>query len=273
MTTSSNTSLSTVLQLRADGAHFKATISADWAQGRATFGGLVAALGVRALSHGLGSEHALRSFVVDFAGPVEPGEVSLVVQRLRAGRSLQHAQVQFVQAGEVRAVMAGAFGTTRASQLAVAGAPAPQVPGPEQAPRLPYVEGVMPAFTQHFDYRWTSEYIPFSTAARGCIGGWVRSLDADVVDSAVLAALIDSFPAPILPLMSAPAANSTVTWMVNLVGASESAPADAFWRFEAETDAVGDGYASVHARLWDAAGALRAVSQQLVAEFTRANPR
>jgi acyl-CoA thioesterase len=273
MNTRTNSSLSTVLQLRADGTQFHATIPADWAQGRATFGGLVAALGIRALSHGLGSEHVLRSFVIDFAGPVEPGEVSLAVQHLRAGRSLLHAQVQLVQAGETRAVLVGAFGTTRASLLAVAGAPAPNAPGPEQAPRLPYIEGVTPAFTRHFDYRWTSEYVPFSAAARGSVGGWVRLVDGDVVDSAVLAALIDAFPAPILPLMNAPAANSTVTWMVNLVGPSQPAAGDAFWRLEAETDAVGDGYASVRARVWNAAGELAALSQQLVAEFTRAVPR
>ena len=77
-----------------------------------------------------------------------------------------------------------------------------------------------------------------------------------------------AWPAPVLPLMNAPAPASTVTWMVDIVGAIDGEP-DAWWRFAADTVAANGGHASVEARLWGSDGALVAVSRQLVAEFSR----
>ncbi|HEY2734401.1 MAG TPA: thioesterase family protein [Polyangiales bacterium] len=262
------TSLSTALQLRGSAPRFEASIPEDWAQGRATFGGLIAALGIRALARTVDAQHSLRSFVIDFAGPTEPGEVQIEVEPLRAGRSLTHSRGRLSQAGQVRAEIVGAFGATRATTLHLVGEPPPRAAAPEEAIRLSYIEGVMPKFTQHFDYRWTSDCSPFSAAARGHVGGWVRPLDDEPVDAAVLAALTDSFPAAIVPMMQAPAPNSTVTWLVNFVGRDLTAAPRSFWRLEGETDAVGDGYASEHAKLWDANGELRVISHQLVAEFS-----
>ena len=73
----------------------------------------------------------------------------------------------------------------------------------------------------------------------------------------------------VLPLLREPAPASTVTWMVDVVGPVGGAP-DAWWRFEADTLAAGEGHASVEGRMWGADGRLVAVSRELVAEFSRA---
>jgi acyl-CoA thioesterase len=71
-----------------------------------------------------------------------------------------------------------------------------------------------------------------------------------------------------LPLMPAPAPSSSATWLVNFVGDPFEAPADMYWQLDATTVSAGDGYANVDAKLWDASGALRVISRQLVVEFS-----
>ena len=48
------------------------TIPAEWAQGRATFGGLVAALQYEALRAQVSADRPLRSLAITFVGPVAP---------------------------------------------------------------------------------------------------------------------------------------------------------------------------------------------------------
>jgi acyl-CoA thioesterase len=139
---------------------------------------------------------------------------------------------------------------------------------PEQLVRLPYIEGAMPAFTQHFDYRWTATHGLFSGAKRGQLGGYVRAIDADRFDAALMLAMIDSFPAPILTMLKVPAPASTASWMVNFTHAQSKNTVEDFCRLEADTLSAGAGYASVDAKLWDAEGKLLAVSRQLVVEYS-----
>jgi acyl-CoA thioesterase len=210
----------------------------------------------------------LRSFAVNFVAPVAPGECSIDVELLRSGRSLLHAQARVHQGGEPRAVLLAAYGGARATLLRVPATPAPEVPGPDQLQRLPFLPELMPAFLQHFDLRWTSAHYPFSSADRGSIGGWVRPDDPGRVDSAVLAALIDVAPPAYSPLLAAPAANSTASWQVNFCGEPVDSPAEDFWLLDDDTLAADGGYASSTMRVWDKHGALRAISHQLLAEFS-----
>jgi acyl-CoA thioesterase len=206
---------------------------------------------------------------MSFCAPAGPGDIAIDVELLRSGKSLLHAQARISQDDHVCAVLIGAYGASRPSPVRQAGERAPTAPAPESLERLPFIEGVMPTFTKHFDYRWTSANMPFTAGHQGQISGWVKPSGVASVDTAVLAALTDSFPAPVLPLMPVPAPTSTATWLVNFVGEPGDAPADQYWQFDATTVTAADGYANVEARLWDASGALRVISRQLVAEFSR----
>ena len=70
---------------RGDG--WQATVSEDWLQGRSAFGGLQAALALRAMRERVPVDMPLRSLQVTFIAPVPAGPVSIRAQRLRAGRS------------------------------------------------------------------------------------------------------------------------------------------------------------------------------------------
>ncbi|MBI4952987.1 MAG: thioesterase family protein [Myxococcales bacterium] len=259
--------VASAVDARGDG--FLARVPEDWTQGRGAFGGLIAAQGLRALSARVPPERALRSVVVDFVSPAVAGPVEVEVRLLRAGRALTHAEARIVQAGETCAVVVAAFGASRPSTLALAPASPPAAPPAEALARFPYVEGFTPAFTQHFDFRWASDRFPFAGASVANVGGWIRHAAPTPVDAAALLALVDAWPAPVLPLLPARVPASTVTWMVDLAVAPPAAgfAPEAWWRFEADGIAASDGYATVDGRMWDDRGRLVAASRQSVAVF------
>jgi acyl-CoA thioesterase len=210
---------------------------------------------------------------MDCIGPAAPGVLDVSVEVLRAGKSLSHARATLSQAGATCAILLGTFGQARASQLAVAGraSPRPDAP-PEAFAQLPFVAGLTPAFTRHFDFRWTSRAALFSGAERGELSGYVRPLSADRVDSAVIAALLDAFPPPILTQLTQPAPTSTVTWLANFNGLPPEAPPPAaqdYCYYASSTNSASDGYVSFDAALWDSSGRLLADSRQLTVEFSR----
>ena len=268
-----NTPLGAVLQLRADERdpnRQRAQITADWGQGRAMFGGLIAALGVRALDS-VNQGRSLRALSVTFCAPAEAGELAIDIELLRSGRALLHAQARLVQHGQVRAVIIGAYGDARESSLHYAARRAPEAPDPASLPRMAYVDGAMPAFLRHFDHRWPAESTQTFPLGGGQLGGFARTIDADRIDAAVVTAIADAFPAPVMTLMQKHAPASTASWLLNFVG-EPIGPAkidrEAFWQFAAQTLDAGHGYANVDAQIWDANGALRVISRQLVAEFS-----
>lgn len=252
-----------------DAPAFVGEATADWGQGRALFGGAVAAMAVGGMAALLPADRPLRSLVCDFVGPVEPGPVRIVPRVLRAGRAVTQASAEVRQGEQVCAVVVAAFGASRPSPIAVPGVPVPAAPLFGEVPTFPYLDGITPRFTQHFAYRMRPDGVPFTGGSDPRLGGWVRFAEPAPVGVAGVLALLDAWPAPVLPLFTRPAPASTVTWMVNLVAEAPEAgwPGAMWWRFEAETEAAGGGYCDVTGRLWDDAGRLVATSRQLVVEF------
>jgi acyl-CoA thioesterase len=263
-------SLARALALEGAGGTYVGEVRAEWTQGRAAFGGIVAGQLVRALELHVPSERSLRSALFDFVAPTAVGKVTIEASVLREGRALTHAQARLVQNGSVCALLTAAYGAPRPSPVQVAGSSAPVIAPPEQLARLPYIEGVLPRCTQHFDYRWGSGRIPFSGSDKGQIGGYVRHPSGGPVDAAGVLALIDGWPPALLALLKRPAPTSTVTWMVDILAPlpASGSESDAFYRYEADTVAAAEGYGSCDARLWDPSGQLIAASRQFVVEFS-----
>lgn len=253
------------------GPRWSAAVGASWAQGRALFGGVVSGVGLRALAAIVPADRPLRSVLVDFIGPAGPGELQVEARVLRTGRALTQAEARVFQGETLVGVLLAAFGGPRRTGIAW---PAPErgaVPSAAGLPVFPSLPGITPAFTRHFDYRWATDRLPFTGADRPEIQGFVRPAGGTApVDAAMLLALVDAWPAPVLSMARGPAPASTVTWMVDLVGPLDgAAPRDGFWWFEGTATAAGEGYADVHGRLFDPLGRLIATSKQLVAEFSK----
>lgn len=252
------------------GGSCRVQISEAWAQGRATFGGLVAALLVRALERALPPERNMRSCVVDFVAPVAPGEATIQASVLRAGRALTHGEARISQNGAVCAIMVAAYGERRSTSIQIDAPAPPAIDPPEALTRFPYVAGVMPRFTSQFDFRIPGGRFAYMGAPRANFGGYVGYPGGGPSDAAGILGLLDAWPAPVLAMLNKFAPASTVTWMVDMVAElpARGARSDAFFRYESAALAAGGGYASHDARLWSPDGQLLALSRQMVVEFS-----
>ena len=249
---------------------WRTQIGAEWAQGRAIFGGLVAGLMARALERELPAERTLRSCLISFIAPAAHGEALIEAKLLRAGRALTHGEARLVQNGEPCALMLAAYGERRQTSLTVSGPSAPDFEAAEALSRLPYLEGVTPRFTKQIDFRVAGGHFLFMGAERAKLSGYMRYARGGPSDAAGLLGLIDAWPPPVLAKLKKFAPASTVTWMVDVIGElpARGTQSDAFYRYDAECIAAEGGYASCEARVWGPDGRLVATSRQMVVEFS-----
>jgi acyl-CoA thioesterase len=244
-------------------------LSADWLQGRTGFGGLSAAIALQAALAELPIPLPLRSFDIAFLAPMTPGDGTARAVILRAGRAVTWVEATIEQNGEEVLRALAVFGPARPSSVAYAPTPISPRKRLDDAPPIPYVEGVVPRFVRHFDILWGEGLPPFSASPEPITGGWVRHREQATGLPALLG-LIDAWPAPVLPTLSAPAPASTVRWTVQPLSDVGSSVDGTNWHhFRSETIAAGDGFATVVGTLSDAAGQPLVFSEQLVAVFDR----
>lgn len=244
-------------------------IPEGWAQGRACYGGLVAALLCARLRHVVGEDRVLRSATVSFVGPVAVGEVRLMVEVFRSGKNVTQAEARLLQNGEVQAVLLASFGATRNSQIVVEPrVTAPVFSGPLDSRPMPYLPGVMPEFLQQLDLCWSEGAMPFAGAAQPDFGGWMRFRhDIPAFTLTHLFGLIDAWPPAVLPMFRAPAPASSMCWTLEFLHFPEGRTGEHWWQYQVRTDASGEGYAHTEAHVWDDAGRLVAISRQTITVF------
>jgi acyl-CoA thioesterase len=247
-------------------------LPADWGQGRALFGGLVAALALRAMERGVEADRRLRSATLSFLGPVAPGGSSVEARLLRRGGSVTQLEARVTQDGTARTVVLGSFAADRASGLAVEPPPPPEVAGPDGLAELPFLPGVTPRFTRHLAYRWARGDAPFSGGDGRGMTGWCRLREAGDRPGGAGAehvmALVDAWPAGILSQLDRPAPASSVTWTLDLpTPPAQDDRADDWWLFETVTEFAAAGTAHARSSLWSPSGRLVGLSRQTVAVF------
>ena len=177
----------------------------DWMQGRAGYGGLLGALALKSMRASVPAERKVRSLLVAFVGPVGRGAFSLQAKVLRTGKSVSQVEAEVVQAGAVCCTVLGSFGGDRESAIHIAPADCPEMTAPESAMELPYIDGLTPAFTRHYHYRWALGDLPFSGKGGREIGGWIQFREpVDCLTEEWLVALADAWPTPVLSRLTAP---------------------------------------------------------------------
>jgi len=245
-------------------------IPVDWGQGRTAFGGLSSMLATRAMEAAAtpddGSERPLQSIAVHFVGPVAVGPVEVQAEVLRAGRYMTQTTACLLSGGKVALTAHGAHGTPRPSQLELDPPAAPDLPAPESLPEMPYIPGMMPAFTQHIEYRWATPHFPFTGGDSPIIRGWCRARADHPVDAGLVLLLIDSWPAGVLTMAPTFTAASSVLWMVTFFDTTPL-PAHSWLKTEQRTTMSRSGHAENVADVWSADGRLIARSRQLVTVY------
>lgn len=245
------------------------TLPAEWGQGRAGFGGLVAALVYETMRAQVPEGRPVRSLAITFVGPVEPGvPVAFEASVLREGKAVSQVLGKAVQNGQVATLVQGSFGAPRVSSVAVEAEPAPALAAPETCQELPYLKGVTPEFVRYLAMRWAVGGIPFSGNRSREMGGWVRLRDEPraAVDEAHLLALVDAWPPAVLSHVKRPAPGSSLTWTIEFVQPVAALTTDDWCQYRAVIEHAADGYGHIASSLWSE-GRLLAISRQTVTVF------
>ncbi|MCA9706362.1 MAG: thioesterase family protein [Myxococcales bacterium] len=246
------------------------TVSPEWMQGRGSFGGIPAAVGLRAIQAACADGRRPRSIHVAFLGPLTNAPARVTAQVLRRGRFVTHARAEILQGGELRTQVIATLGDDRASGLVVEPPLGPERPPPESLAALPHIEGVTPSFVRFLDMRWTDGSMPFSGAEEPGLGGWCRHrTDPGPDPHAALLGLLDAWPSPVVPLLRGPAPASSVSWSTTFYDVPEAISPDDWWWYGSEAIAAGHGYAGMRATLYGRDRRLVSTVEQLVAVFDR----
>ncbi|MHA6493315.1 acyl-CoA thioesterase [Pseudomonas borbori] len=242
-----------------------------WGQGRASFGGLMAALVYEAMRAKVPAERPPRSLAITFVGPAAPDvPISFEVEVLREGKAVSQVLGRAVQGGQVVTLMQGSFGAARDSVIQVAAEPAPQLRPVDDCQELPYIANVTPEFTRFLAMRWAIGGMPFTANKSREMGGWVRlrgEAETQVVNEAHLLALVDAWPPAVLPHLSTPAPGSSLTWTIEFVQPLTALTTLDWCIYRAQIEHARDGYGHIAAALWSPAGELIAISRQTVSVF------
>lgn len=254
--------------IASDGPDFTISVGEDWMQGRAAFGGIVAAAGNEAMRRLVPRDRPLRSLQTTFVGPATPGAWRLKTRVLRVGRAVTLAHCEILDGDQVAAVQVGVYGGARPSAVLVKAPPPP--PAPRQLEDLTDMrfqpERGSPAFVQHFAIRWAQGAKPYS-GERSATKAFIRHRDDAPLTESHVVALVDSIPSPAITMFKSPAPSSSLVWTLEFIEHEFAFGPDKWWRIDTDIDAAADGYVQQSGVLIDPNGRPCALTRQLFAVF------
>ena len=259
------TKLSDVMNrcLTANGSAVLDRVGDDWMQGRSAFGGLQAAVALRAMRN-LVPAVSLRTFQMIFVAPVGAEAMRAQARVLRTGKSATHVESRLEADGVTLALAVGVFGSARESIVRLdLPAPAPL----RVTAKLPYVPGVMPAFMQHFDVGLLDGALPFANARVDHAYYELSLRDQGPVSEAHLLVLADFMPPVALSWMPGVVPGSSLTWMLEIVDDDYATQPLQGWRADATMQAARDGYTSQTTTIYAPDGRAIALSRQSMVVF------
>ena len=157
------TSLSALLaSAQVEGQSLRVSVPGDWSQGRSVFGGLQAALALRAMRTCVPATLPLRTLQATLIAPLK-GALEIQAQTLRTGKNATHVEARIFEQGALCAVLIGVFGSRIASTVALT--PTQEAISVAQPIPLPFAPGFTPNFVQHFDARLLRGGLPFTGVA------------------------------------------------------------------------------------------------------------
>jgi len=252
--------------ISAAGEEFQVTVSDDWMQGRATYGGLVAAIGNEAMRKRVPRDRPLRSLQTTFVGPAAAGTWRLRSRVLRVGRAVTLAQCEILDGDQVAAVQMGVYGMDRESAVLVKPAAVEPPRRVEEIDEVRYSPDRFPAFVQHFAMRWALGAKPFSST-RSPSKVFIRHRDPAPLTESHIVGLVDCIPTPALSMYKAPAPGSSLVWTLELFEHDLDFSPAHWWRIDSDIDAATGGYVNQTGVLHDPNGRPVALSRQLFAVF------
>ncbi|MBW2418585.1 MAG: thioesterase family protein [Deltaproteobacteria bacterium] len=252
--------------------HYRCSLSGRWSTPLFPFGGVVSAIGLRAIMRELDHPtHQIRSATTVYSSAVAEGELDIEIQPLRVGKRMSQllARVRNVgsdDAGHTTEAREG-FEFTAASRPEAK--PPEECPPPEEPPSAG--DRWQAPFFEQIETRMVLGHPPWKddwSGGRAEYIRWMRFLvppflESGELDPLALVALTDTMPpavtqylGPGAPMFFAPSCDLTV----HVFGSTRGE-----WVLVQVTcSRAGDGYASARARIWDRQGALLVEATQLM---------
>jgi len=250
-----------------DGHIGTVTMGDDWSQGRATFGGMVSAIGNEVMRKLVPAERLLRSLQTTFVGPAGATTWRVKADVLRVGKAVTLARCDIIDGESVVATLVGVYGGPRASAVAVAPPASPAPRAVEDINEVRFQPGIAPDFLQHFAVRWASGAKPFSNAPRTPTTAFFRHRDPSPTTESHVIALVDAIPTPAISMFKERAPSSSLVWTLEFFEHRFAFEPSAWWRIDTDLDAAANGYVNQTGLLYDPTGRPVALSRQLFAVF------
>lgn len=248
-----------------DNGTWHVDVPETWLQGRSVFGGLQAALMLRAMKAALPAPAPLRVLQTTFVAPVPAGRVRSRATVLRVGKSATQIEARLLDGERTAALAVGIFGTSRPSRVHVT---PERKPDPQrEALHMQFVQGLMPNFLQYFQMRWLEGALLFtgSTSTHAIIG--VDMLDDGPTTEEHVLGIADAPPPLALAFLTEPAPGSSMTWTLEMLTESVAALPLRDYRLDAELVAADGGYTSQSVTIWGPRGEPVALSRQSMVVF------
>jgi acyl-CoA thioesterase len=260
---------------------YRASISETWLQGRGAFGGLIAGLFARAIEQefaaqratglpvGAPAERQLRILTCHLCEPVPPGPVELTVEFVRSGKYVSHVRATMSAKGGLVAFASATLASDRpGAPLAFEHAQAPSAELVERAPAI-LNRGLEPVFSRNFEFRLAGGAAPFSgSTSSACFCGWTRYRGtAELLSTAMVAALLDAWPPAVFATTTSPrpAATMALTYHFLRPPARAPVPESGFYLVTTAAEESLGGYSAQHGELWTPDGRVLARAHQMFA--------
>jgi acyl-CoA thioesterase len=250
-----------------DGSMGTVTVSDDWSQGRATYGGLVTAVGNEALRRLVPADRLLRSLQTTFVGPAGATTWRIKAEVLRVGKAVTLARCDVIDGEQVAATVLGVYGGPRESAVEVRPVPTPSPRTVDEINEVRFQPGLSPTFMQHFAIRWAHGAKPFSGSPRTPTKAFIRHRDAAALTESHVVGLIDCIPTPAMSMFKERAPASSLVWTIEFFEHRFDFSPDRWWRIDTDIDAATSGYVNQTGVLHDPDGKPIALSRQLFAVF------
>lgn len=241
----------------------------SWGQGRTAFGGITAGFLYHALLQVVDKDRSLRTFHINFAGPVSfDTPFELVVEKLRCGRNMSQYLATLQQNSNVCACVQACFAVNRDSKINVDKLPSHSMKLPGKAKFIPQIPKVTPRFFRHYEIAIDEGQIPFSWSKHSHYHGWMRFKEAvDEFNYAHLISLIDAWPPAIIQQLKLPVPVSTVSWDIEIMQPLQPSSGNPWFAYQVDTKLASGGYTHTEATIWDDNNRVIALSRQTIAVF------
>jgi acyl-CoA thioesterase len=244
---------------------FGIDVPQGWEQGRGAWGGLVAALVVKAVRHE--DPRPVRTVSLHLPAPLAAGPSDVVVTPLRVGSALTTTEVRIEDDQNVIAHAVVVTGEPRAGDLSARSAgwgtlSAPEAKPWQDVPAWPQTAPGMPVFLAQMELR-AVQGIPVSGGPARCTG-YARFRDEQPWDEARLLALADVWLPTALVAVDSIRPMATITFAAHLLADPRSVPTGEPLLYDATLSAAHEGYTTEVRRLWTLDGRLVVENQQSI---------